>query len=246
MADRRRAWMLGLLWYFCSFAVWAQVAQVQTTQGDAWVAAPGGTAVPLVKGQDIAAGSELSTGDNGLAVVRFVDGHTIALKDRSSVKIANYQYNPQKPATSSMVLDLLRGGLRTLTGLLGKANPSAFKLRTPVATVGIRGTDATVALIDGDLFTRVDSGGIFVDAGGDLLLVDIGQFSRTHGANDSRLIEVTQLPANAFGTLPKLLFVVTPTTPIGSKTPVKEFLLNLDGKPVNAVDLFGLTPDHCD
>src|SRR5262245_18006356 len=73
---------------------------------------------------------------------------------------------------------LLRGEFRTVTGLIGKGSGDAYSVVTPVATIGIRGTDYSAAYCEGDcgdtpdgLYVGVSNGGIDVtNAGGTLEL----------------------------------------------------------------------------
>lgn len=194
----------GLVMLFLAGMAMAQVAVVQSIKGDAQVQTEAGISTPLVQGQPIAAGTQLITGENGQAVVRFPDGHILALKDNSTVKITSYAYNQQQPTSSSFVMELVRGGLRSITGLLGKANPQAFRLVTPVATVGIRGSDWMAALQDNSLYTGVNSGGIVVNNTANSLLVDRGQFSTTLGSGATNLVSLSDLPMGIFGSLPSL------------------------------------------
>lgn len=201
--------------------VMAQLAVIQSVGGDAQMQNGAGVSTPLVQGQALAAGSQLVTGENGQAVVRFSDGHIVALKGSSTVKIAAYVYDQQQPAASSFVMELLRGGLRSITGLLGKANPQAFRLITPTATIGIRGSDWMAALQNNGLYTGVNSGGIAVNNAANSLLVDAGQYSATlAGTSGSQLLAFSQLPAGIFGSLPQLsLAGVGATGPAGVSGP---------------------------
>ena len=80
------------------------------------------------------------------------------------------------------VLSLLRGGFRTITGLIGKQDKAAYQLKTPVATIGIRGTDYSVyqcssncANADG-LYLGVWAGGVVVSNDGGTEEFDAGEF----------------------------------------------------------------------
>ena len=184
--------------------VMAQMAVVQSTRGDARLQSAAGTTAPLVAGQQLAVGAQLLTGGDGQAVVRFADGHVLALKDNSNVKISAYSFDAQRPAASSFVMELLRGGLRSITGVLGRSNPQAFQLRTATATIGIRGSDWVAALQNNALYTGVNSGGIAVQNAANSLLVNAGQFSLTPGVSASQLITQSQLPVGIFGGLQQL------------------------------------------
>jgi hypothetical protein len=90
--------------------------------------------------------SEVENGDtlvsekNTYAQIRFVDNSEITLKPGTTFRIENFSYDAGKPNADSAAFDLVKGGLRSITGLLGKRNKEKFSLKTPSATIGIRGT----------------------------------------------------------------------------------------------------------
>jgi hypothetical protein len=90
--------------------------------------------------------SEVENGDtlvsekNTYAQIRFVDNHEITLKPGTTFRIENFSYDAGKPDADSAAFSLVKGGLRSITGLLGKRNKEKFSLKTPSATIGIRGT----------------------------------------------------------------------------------------------------------
>jgi len=81
----------------------------------------------------------LITYDQGHLLIVFRDGSRITLAANSELQIKDYRWQEQGMA-NTMVLRLVRGGLRALTGKLGKENPDNFVMESPVATIGIRGT----------------------------------------------------------------------------------------------------------
>jgi hypothetical protein len=85
-------------------------------------------------------GDVLATADNSYARVKFSDGSEAVLRPASQVKIDRFNFEEQKPQADGMVLSLLKGGFRAVTGLLGKRNPAQVRVATPSATIGIRGT----------------------------------------------------------------------------------------------------------
>jgi FecR-like protein len=85
-------------------------------------------------------GDVLATADNSYARVKFTDGTEAVLRPASQVKIDRFNFEAQKPQSDGMVLSLLKGGFRAVTGLLGKRNPANMRVATPSATIGIRGT----------------------------------------------------------------------------------------------------------
>jgi hypothetical protein len=90
--------------------------------------------------------SEIENGDtlvsekNTYAQIRFVDNSEITLKPGTTFRVENFNYDAGKPEADSAAFDLVKGGLRSVTGLLGKRNKEKFQLKTPSATIGIRGT----------------------------------------------------------------------------------------------------------
>jgi hypothetical protein len=89
-------------------------------------------------------GDVISTERDSYALIRFPDGGQITLRPRTQVKLEQFQFDKEKPAADGFVMSLIRGGLRTVTGLVGKrGNRDAFRMSTATATIGIRGTDFT-------------------------------------------------------------------------------------------------------
>lgn len=94
----------------------------------------------LVKGSDVVGGDTLETGTKSYTLLVFKDATRATLKAESRFIIEAYAYNEADPGVGRANFNLLWGGLRTLTGAIADNNPSAFKITTAVATIGIRGT----------------------------------------------------------------------------------------------------------
>ena len=103
---------------------------------------------------EVLEGDTLTTEEDTYARVKFADGGEVVLRPGSQLKVASYSFNQAKPESDSIILDMLRGGLRSVTGLIGKRNRDAVKLTTATATIGIRGTHF------GALMCQNDCGGI--------------------------------------------------------------------------------------
>ncbi len=78
------------------------------------------------------------------------DGAEIYLKPDSVVKISEYTITPGYDENSSSILDLLRGGLRKITGSIGNSALANYQVQTGLATIGIRGTEYVVKLCKSD------------------------------------------------------------------------------------------------
>ena len=100
--------------------------------------ADGGTA-PLAKGNDIESGQAILTGAGGRAQVRFTDGGLVSLQPNTEFKVASY-VDKADPKEDRFLVDLLRGSMRAITGLIGKRNRENYKVTTTTATIGIRGS----------------------------------------------------------------------------------------------------------
>lgn len=91
---------------------------------------------------EVLAGDMLVTAQDSYAQVQMNDGAQMTLRPHSNLKIEEYQFDKQEPKSDNAVFRLLKGGFRTITGLIGKrGNADAYKVRAASATIGIRGTD---------------------------------------------------------------------------------------------------------
>ncbi len=85
-------------------------------------------------------GDTLETPAGAQAVLVFRDDTRITLQGGTRIRIDDYAYDRKTPGEGSFSLGLIKGGIRALTGLIGKAQPSRVRFSTSTATVGIRGT----------------------------------------------------------------------------------------------------------
>ena len=93
---------------------------------------------------EVQRGDTLITQRDSYAQVRFTDGSTATLRPNTSLRIDEYQFNQAAPQSDGLVMNLVKGGLRTVTGLIGKrGNQDAYKIQTTTATIGIRGSEGT-------------------------------------------------------------------------------------------------------
>lgn len=126
----------------------------------------------LERGSYFYKGDTLVTGTNSSAQVRFTDGTVMALNPNSKIVVNEYSYQ-KNPNTDKSVVTLVEGGFRALTGLISKENPANYKVQTPVAVIGVRGTNYGVVLEKGQLYAGVWKGGIYLK--NDKGLIQIGQ-----------------------------------------------------------------------
>ena len=109
-----------------------------------------GTLRVLRPKSEVRPGELLVTGEKSYAQVTMKDGSKMTLRPNSNLKIEAFQFKQNAPKADNAVYRLLKGGFRTVTGLIGKrGNPDAYRLRAAGATIGIRGTDFTSRLCAG-------------------------------------------------------------------------------------------------
>ena len=115
---------------------------VQHLSGTLSVQRADGSVRLLSERSQVGQGDVISTERDSYAQVRFTDGGQVTLRPNTQIKIDGYQFTEGQPQGDSFVLSLFKGGLRAVTGLVGKrGNRDAYKVSTSTATVGIRGTD---------------------------------------------------------------------------------------------------------
>ena len=92
------------------------------------------------RGEPVYEGDTLVSGKGSFGVIAFRDKSRVTMQPRSQFLVEKFKFNIEKPSENVALMSLLRGGLRAVSGRIGKLNRSAYKMRTPVATIGIRGT----------------------------------------------------------------------------------------------------------
>ncbi|MYM26948.1 iron dicitrate transport regulator FecR [Duganella sp. CY15W] len=127
-------WMAGASWA-------AQVAgTVVQLSGPLMAKKADGAVRILSMKSEVESGDTLVTEKNTYAMVKFIDNSEITLKPSTTFKVENFSFEAGNPNADSASFNLVKGGLRSVTGLLGKRNKEKFAMKTPTATIGIRGT----------------------------------------------------------------------------------------------------------
>jgi hypothetical protein len=125
-------------------AAWAQAPQAAgrfvSVTGDVGVVGRDGVRRNAERGGDIREGDTIITGDSALAQARMSDGGLISIRADSEFKLEQFAYKGREDRNASFVVNILKGGFRTITGLISQVNRSGYKITTPAATIGVRGT----------------------------------------------------------------------------------------------------------
>jgi hypothetical protein len=113
-----------------------------------------GSAAVLAVRSSILQGDTLVTEANTYTRVKFVDNGEMVLRPSSQVVVKSYVYDVDHPEKDSVTIQLVNGGLRSVTGLIGKRNHEAVSFETPRGTIGVRGTNF------GAVFCQSDCGSV--------------------------------------------------------------------------------------
>jgi len=115
---------------------------VKSVRGDVKLLS-GATARPVSAGDAIAPIDRIETGADSGASVLLRDGTAVVVGPASRLDVKEFHFDPTTQE-GGMLVSLLRGSLRMVTGLIGKTHPDAVRVETPTAVIGIRGTDFIV------------------------------------------------------------------------------------------------------
>jgi FecR protein len=121
-----------------------------------------GESVSLVAGSDLKVGDLLLTPVNGHVHIKFVDGALVSLRPSSSLKIVEYRYDPQNPAGSQVRFELEQGVVRAISGKAAESAKDKFRLNTPLAAIGVKGTDFVVEASGSRVNAIVNQGAIIL------------------------------------------------------------------------------------
>lgn len=192
--------------------------------GQAYATDSSGAQRVLRKNDAVYAGETISTLRHSYVNIQYTDDGRTLVAPNSQLKISEYSYKPtssagprNRPGSSNdvgrSVFSLLKGGFRAVTGLIGRTRRDNYSVRTAVATIGIRGTDAVyIDCSDGrcgdlgpggnddpnTLIIGVFQGGVTAMLEkGDTLDVDPGQF-----------VQVTKFGFNRLAGMPGILLTM--------------------------------------
>ena len=102
----------------------------------------------LQQGSLININDVITTSTQSFVVIQLTDGSKITVRPSSTVSMDQYSYDGSD--ADEVKLNLVQGGLRIITGAIAKNNPDNYILETPVALMGVRGTEFSIILCDGN------------------------------------------------------------------------------------------------
>jgi len=157
--------------FSAAFATAVQAAAtVQSLRGDVRAGK-----TQLAPNSRVMSGTQITTGAGAQVVLKFDDSQTIVLNENTAFRITDFRYKKEEPRGDRAVFDLLRGALRAISGIVASRNQQAFQLRVPQATIGIRGTDFMVAIVN-PAVVAVNTGAVAVTNSGGTAVFGAGSF----------------------------------------------------------------------
>lgn len=120
-----------------------QAGVIKSAQGDVRVLGTEGAGRPARPGDRVSPIDRISTGPDSGASLVLRDGTTLVLGPESRLDLKQFHFDATTQE-GGILVSLLRGSLRMITGLIGKTQPDAVRVETQTATIGIRGTDFIV------------------------------------------------------------------------------------------------------
>jgi hypothetical protein len=160
------------------------VAHVVLGSGQVVARGTDGTERRLQRRSSLYTGDTVVAGSNAFVQIRFTDGGLVSLRSDSEFRIDDYQFKGEEDGSEKATFSLLKGGLRTISGRIGKTNKANYRMNTPVATIGIRGTHYGVRLCVGDCgpgipdgwYIGVLEGSIVFTVGGKEYICNAGEY----------------------------------------------------------------------
>ena len=147
VVSRTLSGVSGICAHLLAFGAFAN-GVFQGVTGDVRASVGSAAPVAVFAAQRFQSRTTITTGANSRAVLRFDDGHAIVLHENTEFRLAAYRFNPDRPQEDTFAAELAKGALRSVTGLIGQRSGNRVSLSMPQATIGIRGADFMVALVN--------------------------------------------------------------------------------------------------
>lgn len=221
--------LIAILSLFAANIQAAEAGKIQFVSGTAQVIDANGKTRAATKGDAVQEGETLTTGAESAVQLLMADKGLIAIRPNSQLKIDSYRYAGKDDGSEKGTLALSKGSFRSITGMIGKTNKDAYKITTPTATIGIRGTDHEPSFIpqagqgeqqqgEPGTYDRVNSGMTYILT--PLGIIEIGPNQIGFAPFNSQPLLLGQMPA---------FFRVTPELDLAS-------LLSADGLRTSSLD----------
>lgn len=179
-------------------------AKVQRVKGTVRASRmPSTTAVELRVDDSVCPGDLIESGAASEAVLIAEDRTLVAIRAEARLEVTDYR--AERKPTDRMSLKLVKGGMRVVSGWLAKLNRADYKVLTPTATIGIRGTDHEVLVLEAastaqppdppGTYNKVNRGGTLISTAAGELPLDAGQAGFADAAGAAAPTLLASIPA---------------------------------------------------
>lgn len=138
--------LTAMFWLSAAQAI-ESAGSVIAIKGEVSVLDASGASRELNKDDQVNVGETVRTGAGSYVIIEFIDGARATIRPKSELKVDQYAYGTDNDGA---VMSLVKGGLRAITGSIAHENPESYKVKTNVATLGVRGTEFALRLCEKD------------------------------------------------------------------------------------------------
>jgi len=139
---------LSVACFTAASSAYAAVAgHVQFVNGEVQITTPTGQTRMAQKGDAINEGDTLTSAQKASAQIKMQDGGFVAVRPDTQLKFDQFVFAGKEDGNEKSFFSLFKGGFRAVTGLIGRINKQNYRITTPAATIGIRGTDHETFMI---------------------------------------------------------------------------------------------------
>jgi hypothetical protein len=190
---------LAVIAFGASHAVAQSAGVVQFAAGDAKVVAASGGERVARKGVPVSVGDTLLTAPGALVQLKMGDGAIVVVQPESRLTVAEFHFDGKEDGTEKVRYKLDRGGFRAVTGAIGHTHKQNYLIETPIAHMGVRGTDhesyyfpaTSPAAGDGakpGAYNKVNTGATYIRTGAGVVEVNPNQVGYVASAGDVPVI----------------------------------------------------------
>jgi hypothetical protein len=127
------------------------VGKVTHLSGPLFAKKADGTTRVLSVNSTVEQGDTLVTEKKTYARIKFTDNGEVSLRPGSQFRVSQYNFDQAKPTEDKAVYNLIKGGMRSITGAIGKrGDQDSYKLMTDTAVAGVRGTTYECKICEGN------------------------------------------------------------------------------------------------
>ena len=229
-----------LLLVLSQVALAKSVGTVTFSAGDVTISHADKTVTKAEKNAELNAGDVIETKE-GRVQLSMIDGGKISLQPNTIYKINQFEFTGKDDGSEYNFTELVKGGLRTISGLIGHKNRDHYQLKTAVATIGIRGTEFTVNFNDNNLLMTTNHGSVDVCNLGGCLNAITGQSIQVTGiggapkpSNKAAKAAAAPLPAG------KAVFAAGEQANTAALTTGNDTIVSLATMPIGVLDQNGV------